>query len=317
MNHYEVLGVVKTSSAQEIRKAYYKLAIKWHPDRHNNSSESNAKMKAIATAYAVLSDPEKRKIYDQTSSQPQSFFVKPESSKDTSKKTAADSSLPFSQFFKANPTIFSGEYNNDESSDRVNLPTAVLFTGEPTYKGEFKVVLLGSEAAYKYRFNTVLMDDIPLRPIGVDFLHYKTPNNSTFKLFDTAGAERFRSFLNTAVKGASVVLFFDNVDSYLDTIPALREHSQFFKLAYEGEKCTMDFVEYLDGQELKMDSREPYEAHVLSQELFAAIEGKLLNQVVTFVNKAPKKSSDQTIKLIQFGSSDEAHEENRSRMSCC
>ena len=61
---YEVLGVSKNASAQEIKTAYRKQALKWHPDR-NKSSEATDKFKEINKAYEVLSDPKKKERYDQ------------------------------------------------------------------------------------------------------------------------------------------------------------------------------------------------------------------------------------------------------------
>ena len=62
-DYYEVLGVQKNSSQDEIKSQYRKLALKFHPDR-NKSPEAPEHFKEISEAYAVLSDPEKRKIYD-------------------------------------------------------------------------------------------------------------------------------------------------------------------------------------------------------------------------------------------------------------
>jgi curved DNA-binding protein len=64
MDYYEVLGVKKDGSAQDIKKAYRKLAMKYHPDRNKGDKEAEEKFKKISEAYAVLSDPEKRKQYD-------------------------------------------------------------------------------------------------------------------------------------------------------------------------------------------------------------------------------------------------------------
>jgi curved DNA-binding protein len=64
MDYYEILGVKKDSSPSEIKKAYRKLALKYHPDKNNGEKESEAKFKEINEAYAVLSDPEKKKQYD-------------------------------------------------------------------------------------------------------------------------------------------------------------------------------------------------------------------------------------------------------------
>jgi curved DNA-binding protein len=64
MDYYEVLGVKKDNSTQDIKKAYRKLAMKYHPDRNKGDKEAEEKFKKISEAYAVLSDPEKRKQYD-------------------------------------------------------------------------------------------------------------------------------------------------------------------------------------------------------------------------------------------------------------
>jgi curved DNA-binding protein len=64
MDYYEVLGVKKDGSSQDIKKAYRKLAMKYHPDRNKGNKEAEEKFKKISEAYAVLSDPEKRKQYD-------------------------------------------------------------------------------------------------------------------------------------------------------------------------------------------------------------------------------------------------------------
>ncbi|XP_049850786.1 dnaJ homolog subfamily B member 4-like [Schistocerca gregaria] len=65
-DYYSILEIPKTSSLDAIKKAYKKLALKWHPDRNlNKKAEAEAKFKEIAEAYEVLSDPDKRKIYDQ------------------------------------------------------------------------------------------------------------------------------------------------------------------------------------------------------------------------------------------------------------
>ena len=64
-DYYEVLGVSKSASEDEIKKAYRKLAIKYHPDRNPGDTEAEAKFKEAAEAYDVLHDPQKRQMYDQ------------------------------------------------------------------------------------------------------------------------------------------------------------------------------------------------------------------------------------------------------------
>ena len=65
-DYYEVLGVARDASADDIKKAYRKLALKWHPDQHagGEREEAEHRFKSISEAYEVLSDPEKRAPYD-------------------------------------------------------------------------------------------------------------------------------------------------------------------------------------------------------------------------------------------------------------
>ncbi|MBI5521620.1 MAG: J domain-containing protein [Desulfarculus sp.] len=68
-DYYQVLGVEKTASPEDIKKAYRKLALKYHPDRNKDDKNAEEKFKEVGEAYAVLSDPEKRKQYDTFGSQ--------------------------------------------------------------------------------------------------------------------------------------------------------------------------------------------------------------------------------------------------------
>src|SRR6478752_6522083 len=64
-DYYKILGISKTASEEDIKKAYRKLARKLHPDLNPNDKEAHKKFQQINEANEVLSDPEKRKKYDQ------------------------------------------------------------------------------------------------------------------------------------------------------------------------------------------------------------------------------------------------------------
>ena len=62
---YDQLGIASSASQDEIKKAYRKAALKWHPDKNKDNPSAAEKFKDVSQAYEILSDPEKRKIYDQ------------------------------------------------------------------------------------------------------------------------------------------------------------------------------------------------------------------------------------------------------------
>ena len=63
-DYYEILGVAKNASAEEVKKAYRKVAMQFHPDRNPGNKEAEDKFKEAAEAYEVLNDADKRSQYD-------------------------------------------------------------------------------------------------------------------------------------------------------------------------------------------------------------------------------------------------------------
>ena len=63
MNYYKLLDIAKTATPHEIKKAYRRMALKYHPD-HNRNEDAEERFKEIARAYQILSDPLKRREYD-------------------------------------------------------------------------------------------------------------------------------------------------------------------------------------------------------------------------------------------------------------
>lgn len=73
VDYYKVLGVSQTATADEIKKSFRKLAVMYHPDKTKGDKAANEKFKAINDAHQVLSDPEKRKKYDQFTAERQQY----------------------------------------------------------------------------------------------------------------------------------------------------------------------------------------------------------------------------------------------------
>lgn len=70
-DYYEVLGLTKGAAADEIKKAYRKIALQFHPDRNPGNKEAEEKFKEAAEAYDVLSNPDKKAQYDRFGHAPQ------------------------------------------------------------------------------------------------------------------------------------------------------------------------------------------------------------------------------------------------------
>jgi curved DNA-binding protein len=77
-DYYSALGLSRDASQEEIKKSYRRLALKYHPDRNRDDSGAEDTFKEIGEAYAVLSDPEKRRIYDRYDLDPSQLRSRPE-----------------------------------------------------------------------------------------------------------------------------------------------------------------------------------------------------------------------------------------------
>ncbi len=64
-DYYEILIVERMASSEEIKKSYRKLAVKYHPDKNPGDKAAEEKFKELGEAYEILSDPQKRAVYDQ------------------------------------------------------------------------------------------------------------------------------------------------------------------------------------------------------------------------------------------------------------
>ncbi|KAL3314630.1 DnaJ subfamily B member 2 [Cichlidogyrus casuarinus] len=95
--YYSTLGVSKNATDDEIKKAYKKLAVKWHPDKNTNNPDAHTKFQDISQAYQVLSDPQKRDHYDRRAS-PRVHYSRP-------RRSHADLNL-ISSFFDDDDFLF-------------------------------------------------------------------------------------------------------------------------------------------------------------------------------------------------------------------
>ncbi|KAK6160062.1 hypothetical protein DH2020_003443 [Rehmannia glutinosa] len=102
VDYYNILKVSKNASEEDVKKSYKRLAMKWHPDKNVvNTKEAEAKFKQISEAYDVLSDPQKRQIYDLYGEEGlMSGFYPPPSSKEKGFKfSPRDAEDIFEEFF--------------------------------------------------------------------------------------------------------------------------------------------------------------------------------------------------------------------------
>jgi len=129
-DYYKILGVDKQAGPDDIKKAYRKLALKWHPDKNPNNKKAEENFKKISEAYAVLSDSEKRKNYDMFGSAEQ--FRQQYSQEDIFKNVDLDDilrNLGFGGFRRGGARTFKTTSRGERYSDTGGDPFADLFTG--------------------------------------------------------------------------------------------------------------------------------------------------------------------------------------------
>lgn len=153
-DYYKILGVTKTAKAEEIKKTYRKLALKYHPDKNPGNKSAEEKFKEISEAYDVLGDPEKRKKYDEVGNSYHHYQQqgRPAGGFDwsqwagqqerTRQKTEFDDSFggSFSDFFE---TLFGGGFSSGNSSGSrgakgSNLRADLSISLEEAYHGTSK-----------------------------------------------------------------------------------------------------------------------------------------------------------------------------------
>ena len=122
-NYYKVLGVSKTADSNELKKAYRKQALKWHPDKNKGNKDAEDHFKKISEAYDVLSDPKKKDIYDTygkdgVSDVPRSQYSSVRTHYgNTSNIKVSEPNILFSQFFGSMGTRGSEHFMNSFTSD--------------------------------------------------------------------------------------------------------------------------------------------------------------------------------------------------------
>ncbi len=194
-DYYKILGVKKTASPDEIKKAYRKLAVKYHPDKNPDNSQAEEKFKDLTEAHEVLKDAEKRAKYDRLGSQWRKFEnTSQQKTNSTNRNYGGNGSFSdfFNQFFSGSSFQFSqDDFATDEPNAKV--PTEkVSFTLslQEAYKGAEKIVKAYNKKL-KLRIKPGAADGQVLKmpafktglPVNLE-LSVKIENNTIFKRLD-------------------------------------------------------------------------------------------------------------------------------------
>ncbi|XP_073129407.1 uncharacterized protein [Henckelia pumila] len=126
VDYYNILKVEKGATEEDVKKSYRRLAMKWHPDKNpNNKKEAEAKFKQISEAYEVLSDPQKRQIYDQLGEEGLKDMPPPGSTENRNGFNPRDAEDIFAEFFGSSPFGF-GSAGASRSMRRLVQETEIL-----------------------------------------------------------------------------------------------------------------------------------------------------------------------------------------------
>jgi len=138
-DYYDILGVSKTASSDELKKAYRKVAMKYHPDRNPDNKEAEDKFKEAAEAYSVLNDPNKRNQYDRFGHAGVSNSGGPGFS---SQMDVNDIFSAFSDIFGGGASPFSDIFGSQRRSSRgaESLKISIALTLEEIFEGTTKKI---------------------------------------------------------------------------------------------------------------------------------------------------------------------------------
>ncbi|WP_104695047.1 molecular chaperone DnaJ [Helicobacter salomonis] len=144
MDYYEVLGVDKRADKETLKKAYKKLALKYHPDRNLGDKEAEEKFKEINEAYGVLGDEQKRQIYDRYGK---------EGLEGRAGSSFSDLNDIFSSFF-GEDSIFGNAFGFSKPETRFKIPKDTLLSLELS----FKEAVFGCKKSIKNIYKTLCKD---------------------------------------------------------------------------------------------------------------------------------------------------------------
>lgn len=262
-SYYGILTVPATATTEEIKLAYKKLAIQYHPDKNAGDEKKAEEFKKIAEAYEVLSDSNKRQSYDQkmcVHHPGQSRVVNP------------------SPFFSM----------PDIPSFTVCLPTHAILTNSPIDPDNIKVVLLGSNSAGITKFlRFVEGSEGNVSTTGIQPVKILSPSSNLIFVIDFLKEQYSMNILPAScLNDASIIFIFNQQGSYLPKIKACMKNNtdacQVFGLNYRTSICHItdrgSLADYQSHGSSSTEQHEKVASQCISQ-LFTALESKLIERI--------------------------------------